>query len=164
MLKRLQGWLVDTYRRLVLSLVALGRSVKHYFWQTVATMNTVVTVTSFICGCVVTAWLSMASFNMQTLVILELCFNFLLETIVVGRNRGIIVVPPNADAHFRIFRLVGTALCLIGATCAVVRETILLQVLSHLLAANYLLEALIILVFEENLRLGPAYKDLANKL
>ena len=127
-------------------------------------MNTVVTVTSFICGCVVTAWLSMASFNMQTLVILELCFNFLLETVVVGRNRGIIVVPPNTDAHFRIFRLVGTALCLIGATCAVVRETILLQVLSHLLAANYLLEALIILVFEENLRLGPAYKDLANKL
>ena len=86
MLKRLQGWLVDTYRRLVLSFVALGRSVKHDFRQTVATMNTVVTVTPFICGCVVTAWLSMASFNMQTFVILEFCFYFLLETVMEGRN------------------------------------------------------------------------------
>ena len=164
MFKRLQGWLVDTDCRLVLSLVTLDRTVNKNFRQTVVSMNTVVTVAPFVCRSVVIAWLAVACFYVLAFAILELLLNFLLEAVLVGRNRGFIEGSLNADAHFLVFLLVGTNMCRIGAASAVVRDTVLFRVLGHLLAANDLPKALISLLFEKNLRLGATYEDLTNEL
>ena len=111
MFKRLQGWLVDTDCRLVLSLVALDRTINKNFRQTVVSMNTVVTVAPFVCRSVVITWLAVTCFYVLALAILELLLNFLLEAVLVGRNRGFIEGSLNADAHFLVFLLVGTNMC-----------------------------------------------------